>query len=64
MKRNPTLPPNFMLGYAIAAPNLQNYGFQGRRGLVFYLQKYAPGQAAAHHEQLQSIERSLLKQRN
>ncbi|WP_448266268.1 hypothetical protein [Nostoc sp. DSM 114159] len=33
MKRNPTLPPNFMLGYAIAAPNLQNYGFQGRRGL-------------------------------
>ncbi|WP_275941824.1 hypothetical protein [Nostoc sp. UIC 10630] len=25
MKRNPTLPPNFMLGYAIAAPNLQNY---------------------------------------
>ncbi|MEH2089402.1 hypothetical protein [Nostoc sp.] len=34
MKRNPTLPPNFMLGYAIAAPNLQNYGSQGRRGLV------------------------------
>jgi hypothetical protein len=33
VKRNPTLPPNFMLGYAIAAPNLQNYGFQGRRGL-------------------------------
>ena len=33
MKRNPTLPPNFMLGYAIAAPNLQNYGSQGRRGL-------------------------------
>ncbi|MEH2028410.1 MAG: hypothetical protein V7K67_01795 [Nostoc sp.] len=25
MKRNPTLPPNFMLGYAIAAPNRQNY---------------------------------------
>ncbi|MBC1218629.1 hypothetical protein GNF10_25240 [Nostoc sp. UCD121] len=24
MKRNPTLPPNFMLGYANAAPNLQN----------------------------------------
>jgi len=22
-----------MLGYAIAAPNLQNYGSQGRRGL-------------------------------
>ncbi len=36
MKRNPTLPPNFMLGYAIAAPNLQNYGFQGRRGLTEY----------------------------
>ncbi|MEH1766821.1 hypothetical protein [Nostoc sp.] len=34
MKRNPTLPPNFMLGYAIAAPNLQNYGSQGRRGLT------------------------------
>ncbi|MEA5622764.1 hypothetical protein [Nostoc sp. UHCC 0251] len=34
MKRNPTLPPNFMLGYAIAAPNLQNYGSQGRRGFV------------------------------
>ncbi|MEH1948873.1 MAG: hypothetical protein V7K77_18255 [Nostoc sp.] len=33
MKRNPTLPPNFMLGYAITAPNLQNYGSQGRRGL-------------------------------
>ncbi|MBC1299862.1 hypothetical protein GNF11_34230 [Nostoc sp. UCD122] len=33
MKRNPTLPPNFMLGYAIAAPNLHNYGSQGRRGL-------------------------------
>ncbi|MBC1221921.1 hypothetical protein GNF10_05235 [Nostoc sp. UCD121] len=33
MKRNPTLPPNFMLGYAIAAPNLQNYGSQGRRCL-------------------------------
>ncbi|MEH1951079.1 MAG: hypothetical protein V7K77_29620 [Nostoc sp.] len=33
MKRNPTLPPNFMLGYAIAAPNLQNYCSQGRRGL-------------------------------
>ncbi|WP_292875261.1 hypothetical protein [Nostoc sp. NMS1] len=33
MKRNPTLSPNFMLGYAIAAPNLQNYGSQGRRGL-------------------------------
>ncbi|WP_265576443.1 hypothetical protein [Nostoc sp. LEGE 12450] len=33
MKRNPTLPPNFMLGYAKAAPNLQNYGSQGRRGL-------------------------------
>ncbi|MBC1221510.1 hypothetical protein GNF10_11770 [Nostoc sp. UCD121] len=26
MNRNPTLPPNFMLGYANAAPNLQNYG--------------------------------------
>ncbi|MEH1825590.1 MAG: hypothetical protein V7L22_09530 [Nostoc sp.] len=37
MKRNPTLPPNFMLGYAIAAPNLQNYGSQGRRGLVLHL---------------------------
>ncbi|MHC5856186.1 hypothetical protein [Nostoc sp.] len=36
MKRNPTLPPNFMLGYAIAAPNLQNYGSQGRRGLTNY----------------------------
>jgi hypothetical protein len=23
----------FMFGYAIAAPNLQNYGSQGRRGL-------------------------------
>ncbi|MEH1769834.1 hypothetical protein [Nostoc sp.] len=34
MKRNPTLSPNFMLGYAIAAPNLQNYGSQGRRGLI------------------------------
>ncbi|MEH2426696.1 MAG: hypothetical protein V7K26_04210 [Nostoc sp.] len=34
MKRNPTLPPNFMLGYAIAAPNLQNYGSQGRQGLT------------------------------
>ncbi|MEH2035091.1 hypothetical protein [Nostoc sp.] len=34
MKRNPTLPPNFMLGYAIAAPNLQNYGSQGRQGLI------------------------------
>ncbi|WP_221644651.1 hypothetical protein, partial [Nostoc sp. UCD121] len=33
VKRNPTLPPNFMLGYAIAAPNLQNYGSQCRRGL-------------------------------
>ncbi|MBE8997999.1 hypothetical protein G1O98_26110 [Nostoc sp. UIC10630] len=33
MKRNPTLPPNLMLGYAIAATNLQNYGSQGRRGL-------------------------------
>ncbi|WP_179065289.1 hypothetical protein [Nostoc sp. C052] len=33
MKRNPTLPPNFILGYAIAAPNLQNYGSQGRQGL-------------------------------
>ncbi|WP_292706752.1 hypothetical protein [Nostoc sp. NMS2] len=30
MKRNPTLSPNFMLGYAIAAPNLQNYFFVGR----------------------------------
>ncbi|MEH1922967.1 hypothetical protein [Nostoc sp.] len=37
MKRNPTLPPNFMLGYAIAAPNLQNYSSQGRRGLVAQL---------------------------
>ncbi|MEH2307946.1 hypothetical protein [Nostoc sp.] len=25
MKRNPTLPANFMLGYAKAAPKLQNY---------------------------------------
>ncbi|MBC1224834.1 hypothetical protein GNF09_34200 [Nostoc sp. UCD120] len=33
MKCNPTLPPNFMLGYVNAAPNLQNYGSQGRRGL-------------------------------
>ncbi|MBC1221534.1 hypothetical protein GNF10_06080 [Nostoc sp. UCD121] len=33
MKRNPTLPPNFILGYANAAPNLQNYGSQGRRCL-------------------------------
>ncbi|MEH1869764.1 MAG: hypothetical protein V7K69_32860 [Nostoc sp.] len=33
MKRNPTLPPNFMLGYAKAAPSLQNYSSQGRRGL-------------------------------
>ncbi|WP_207794511.1 hypothetical protein, partial [Nostoc sp. UIC 10630] len=33
VKRNPTLPPNLMLGYAIAATNLQNYGSQGRRGL-------------------------------
>ncbi len=33
MKRNPTLPPNFMLGYAIAAPDPENYGSQGRRGL-------------------------------
>ncbi|WP_221643760.1 hypothetical protein, partial [Nostoc sp. UCD121] len=24
VKHNPTLPPNFMLGYAIVAPNLQN----------------------------------------
>ncbi|WP_221645401.1 hypothetical protein, partial [Nostoc sp. UCD120] len=24
VKHNPTLPPNFMLGYAIAAPSLQN----------------------------------------
>ncbi len=24
----------FMLGYAIAAPNLQNYGSQSRRGLA------------------------------
>ncbi|WP_260446277.1 MULTISPECIES: hypothetical protein [unclassified Nostoc] len=24
----------FMLGYANAAPNLQNYGSQGRRGLI------------------------------
>ncbi|MEH2055245.1 MAG: hypothetical protein V7K97_03510 [Nostoc sp.] len=39
MKRNPTLPANFMLGYAIAAPNLQNYGSQGRRGLVASEQK-------------------------
>ncbi|MEH2088400.1 hypothetical protein [Nostoc sp.] len=37
MKRNPTLPPNFMLGYAIAPPNLQNYGSQGRRGLATFL---------------------------
>ncbi|MEH2152740.1 MAG: hypothetical protein V7K66_00270 [Nostoc sp.] len=37
VSRNPTLPPNFMLGYAIAAPNLQNYGSQGRRGLKSYL---------------------------
>ncbi|WP_292706922.1 MULTISPECIES: hypothetical protein [unclassified Nostoc] len=37
MKRNPTLSPNFMLGYAIAAPNLQNYGSQGRRGSVAFL---------------------------
>ncbi|MEH1767668.1 MAG: hypothetical protein V7L27_27350 [Nostoc sp.] len=37
MKRNPTLPPNFMLGYAIAAPNLQNYGSQSRRGLNILL---------------------------
>ncbi|MEH2308657.1 hypothetical protein [Nostoc sp.] len=34
MKRNPILPPNFMLGYVIAAPNLQNYVSQGRRGLL------------------------------
>ncbi|WP_260446269.1 hypothetical protein [Nostoc sp. UCD121] len=33
MKRNPTLPPNFMLGYAKASPNLQNYASQGRRSL-------------------------------
>ncbi|WP_448275061.1 hypothetical protein [Nostoc sp. DSM 114160] len=40
MKRNPTLPPNFMLGYAIAAPNLQNYGFQNRRGLISQSSQY------------------------
>ncbi|WP_265578538.1 hypothetical protein [Nostoc sp. LEGE 12447] len=38
MKRNTTLPPNFMLGYAIAAPNRQNYGSQGRRGLIVILE--------------------------
>ncbi|MEH2086076.1 hypothetical protein [Nostoc sp.] len=42
MKRNPTLPPNFMLGYAIAAPNLQNYGSQGRQGLVMIPTVIAP----------------------
>jgi hypothetical protein len=34
-----------MLGYAIAAPNLQNYGSQGRRGLtskLFFI-LYKPG---------------------
>ncbi|QFS45457.1 hypothetical protein GXM_02934 [Nostoc sphaeroides CCNUC1] len=40
MKRNPTLPPNFMLGYAIAAPNLQNYASQGRRGLYVFIKNY------------------------
>ncbi|MDZ7967047.1 MAG: hypothetical protein RM368_19075 [Nostoc sp. DedSLP03] len=40
MKRNPTLPPNFMSGYAIAAPNLQNYSSQGRQGLYKFLACY------------------------
>ena len=31
-----------MLGYAIAAPNLQNYGSQGRRGLVMISTIIAP----------------------
>ncbi|MGV0105294.1 P450 cytochrome [Nostoc sp. DSM 114160] len=34
MKRNPTLPLNFMLGYAIAAPNLQNYGSHFMRRII------------------------------
>ncbi|MEH1866938.1 MAG: hypothetical protein V7K69_18280 [Nostoc sp.] len=38
MKRNPTLPLNFILDYAIAAPNLQNYDSQGRRGLIVILE--------------------------
>jgi hypothetical protein len=29
----PNITTLFMLSYAIAAPNLQNYGSQGRRGL-------------------------------
>ncbi|WP_179064237.1 hypothetical protein [Nostoc sp. C052] len=46
MKRNPTLPPNFMLGYAMAAPNLQNYGSQGRRDLDNIFAKMV---SIAHH---------------
>ncbi len=30
----PNITTLFMLGYAIAAPNLQNYGSQGRRSLT------------------------------
>jgi hypothetical protein len=26
-----------MLGYAVAAPNLRNYGFQTRQGLVLFI---------------------------
>ncbi|MEH1947444.1 MAG: hypothetical protein V7K77_10880 [Nostoc sp.] len=37
MKRNPTLPPNFMLGYAIAAPNLQNYYISQSQGIFLQL---------------------------
>ncbi|WP_392482195.1 hypothetical protein [Nostoc sp. C110] len=36
----PNITTLFMLGYAIAAPNLQNYGFQGRRGLDRHNETY------------------------
>jgi hypothetical protein len=36
----PKITTLFMLGYAIAAPNLQNYGSQGRRGLVISLYRF------------------------